>query len=66
MTKSQEGVSVATMWGDMVTAAQAGEIVAVDNKFGETVAVMLSVETFKELTGIDLLAEQLPDAGQPD
>lgn len=61
MTKSQEGVSVATMWGDMVTAAQAGEIVAVDNKFGETVAVMLSVQRFQELTGIDLLAEQLPD-----
>ena len=44
------------MWGDMVTAAQAGEVVAVDDKWGNTVAVMVSVEKFEELTGIDLLA----------
>lgn len=63
MPRNQEGVSIATMWGDMVTAAQAGEVVAVDDRFGNTVAVMLSVEKFEELTGIDLLAG---DAGQPD
>jgi hypothetical protein len=57
MTRNNEGQSVASMWGNMVTLAAAGEIVAVDNKFGETVAVMLSVEKFEELTGIDLLAD---------
>lgn len=46
------------MWGDMVTAAQQGEVVAVDDKWGNTVAVMVSVEKFEELTGIDLRAEQ--------
>lgn len=63
MVKNQEGVSVATMWADMVTMAQQGEIVGVDDKWGNTVAVMLSVEKFEELTGVDLLADQRePDA----
>lgn len=51
---NNEGRSVASLWGDMIADCERGEVVGVANKFGETVAVMVSVGKFHELTGIDL------------
>lgn len=51
---SGEGRSVASLWGDMVAECERGEIVTVANKWGDDVAVMLSLDKFLELTGIDL------------
>jgi hypothetical protein len=54
VSKSGEGRSIASLWGDMVAEAQRGEVVAVTDKWGNDVAVMVSLEKFEELTGIDL------------
>lgn len=59
MPLNNDGRSVATMWGEMVMAAQLGEVVGVEDRHGNMVAVMVSVEKFEELTGIDLLADEV-------
>lgn len=65
--RAGEGRSVASMWGDMVAECQRGEVVGVGDRWGNTVAVMVSVEKFYELTGIDLSDDQhLGDAGLSD
>lgn len=52
--RAGEGRSIASLWGDMIAEAERGEVVGVANRHGETVAVMVSVGKFYELTGIDL------------
>jgi hypothetical protein len=46
---TQEGKSVATMWGEMVSAAERGEVVAIQNKFGDDVAVMMGMKEYQRL-----------------
>lgn len=46
---SQEGKSVATLWGEMIAIAEKGEVVAISNKFGDDVAVMMSLEKYNHL-----------------
>lgn len=41
--------SVATMWAEMVKAAENGEVVAVANKHGKDVAVMLGIEQYTDM-----------------
>ena len=41
--------SVATMWARMVRDAEAGEVVAIQNKHGKDVAVMMSVAQYEWL-----------------
>ena len=41
--------SVATMWARMVRDAEAGEIVAIRDKHGKDVAVMMSLEQYEWL-----------------
>lgn len=38
--------SVATMWARMVREAEAGEVIAIQNKHGKDVAVMMSTEKY--------------------
>lgn len=61
--RAGEGRSVATLWGEMIADAERGEVVVVANRFGVDVAVMVSLEKFKELTGIDLATHPDGDAG---
>lgn len=49
MPRNHEGQSVASMWGEMVAAAERGEVVTVANKFGADVAVMMSKEEYERL-----------------
>lgn len=49
MPRNHEGQSVASMWGEMVAAAERGEVVTVANKFGEDVAVMMSTATYEDM-----------------
>ena len=44
-----EGKSVATMWGEMVAAAEAGEVCEIANKHGEVVAVMVGIGEWEAL-----------------
>lgn len=44
-----EGESVATMWGNMVTAVAAGEVIEVANRFGEVVGVMVPLALYQQL-----------------
>lgn len=44
-----EGESIATMWARMISEVEAGEVVAITNKFGKEVAVMISKEKFDAL-----------------
>lgn len=60
MSHNNEGRSVASMWGDMLAEASRGEVVVCADRFGNDVAVMVSLEKFHELTGIDLRAD-LPE-----
>lgn len=62
MARAGEGRSVASMWGDMLAEAERGEVVVCADRFGNDVAVMVSLDKFRELTGIDL---REGDAGQP-
>lgn len=55
---------MASMWGDMLAEAARGEVVAVADRHGNDVAVMVSLEKFYELTGIDLRADD-EDDGEP-
>lgn len=57
MPRNHEGRSVASMWGDMLAEAERGEVVVCADRFGNDVAVMVSLEKFRELTGIDLGAD---------
>lgn len=57
---SSQGESVATMWGQMVAAAGAGEVVEIADRKGKVVAVMVGVhewgamqERLRELEGKD-------------
>ena len=49
MPRNGEGESVATMWARLVAEAERGEIVAIDNKWGEPVAVMMSAEHYRKM-----------------
>lgn len=62
MGRNDEGRSVASMWGDMIADAQRGEVVVVADRFGNDVAVMVSLEMFQTMTGVDLTTPE-PDAG---
>lgn len=42
--------SVATQWARMVADAERGEVVAIANKHGKDVAVMISMERWHQLT----------------
>lgn len=48
-SQSQEGRSVATMWAEMVKAAEGGEVVGIANKHGDDVAVMLSTDHYETI-----------------
>jgi len=43
------GKSVATMWGEMVAAAEQGEVCEIANKHGEVVAVMVGKGEWESL-----------------
>lgn len=43
------GKSVATMWGEMVAAAEQGEVCEIANKHGQVVAVMVGIGEWEGL-----------------
>ena len=44
-----EGESIATMWARMVGDAENGDGVAIANRHGKDVAVMISIDQYNEL-----------------
>ena len=55
---SQEGKSVATLWAEMVQAAEGGEVVAIANRHGDDVAVMVGIREWEEIQQRILELEQ--------
>lgn len=68
MSRDNGKKSVAVIWGEMVADAVNGEVVAIADKFGKDVAIMISLEGWRQmnwdllsLSNVDMLID-MPDS----